>query len=182
MFTEKVKFKVSRATQIVSLHPTECPLFQSTQWTPRRMYPPSLSIHKKRTWPKGKDICQSFNNQLSIPASLEWSPLHLCQAPVQLKHKYCLTGLEFCWGFPLLSILPFSPTLMLHKYWAIHVSHLSSKSWTARPYLRQKKEVEKQPALRKGGESRQLRHCCLAKCIYEHHWTECLPITAAITS
>lgn len=146
---------------------------------------PTISPNPQNKAPTGKKkLCAnpSITNS-PLEASLEWPPLHLGQAPVQLKGKFRLTGLEF----PQVSLHLLSCLFLLQKHHTnkrtFHVSHLSSESRSAQSCLRERSQrAEKQPALSKGGESGQIRQNCLTKCIYEPHWTKCLPITAPITS
>lgn len=141
----------------------------------------SLSqLTKQAPKAQGEDMCQSFNNQLSIPPSLESPLLHLGHTPVQLKCQFCLTELEFSQGLPFPSfLLPFSPAQILNiscltPGFLISVSTVLSQ--------REKSNSWKTACPQSGREKKVIRHNCLTKCIYEHHWTKCLPVTAAIAT
>lgn len=100
-----------------------------------------------------KEVCQTFNNQLSLPASLEWPPVRPGQASVHPKCKGCLTGLSFPrLSLPPHPILPLPPTQILQVDLIFHVSHWVSGSQSAAPSQTEKSSSWKAVCPQRGKE------------------------------
>ena len=139
---------------------------------------------KYRNLPLEGKILVSPSRTNSLFCQPRMAPSLSARPSVQLKSKGCLTGLEFPLGFlPLCLHLPFLPTQIALVDLIFHISHLTSRfSDSTVLFQREKSSHWEADGSQRERENQTIRHNCLTKCIYEHHWNQCLPIIAAIIS
>lgn len=136
--------------------------------------------------PVRKDFCQSFNDQFSVlPASN--GPLSISARPTQCSAEKQRSSyrLRIPSGVPSLStcILPLLPTQIALVDLIFHISHLTFRfSVSTVLFQREKSSHWEAYCPQSGREKQTIRHNCLTKCIYEHHWNKCLPIITVIIS
>ena len=177
-----MKLRASRTTQpgwLISLV-----FFSTALCEPQQAWIHYLDWSKiQEPTPGRKDSCQSLKDQFSILPS-RMAPSLSARPSVQLKSKGCLTGLEFPLGsLPLCLHLPFLPTQIALVDLIFHISHLTSRfSDSTVLFQREKSSHWEADGSQRERENQTIRHNCLTKCIYEHHWNQCLPIIAVIIS